>query len=68
MVSEIRQVVRTILIPEPLAAELKVEPGAAGLEIVRQYFDAAGAICEASLTVHPAERFAVARRLQRSAT
>lgn len=66
MVSEIRQLVRAILIPEALAAELKVQPGAAGLEIVRQYFDATGAICEASVTVHPADRFAVAMRLQRS--
>jgi DNA-binding GntR family transcriptional regulator len=68
MVAEIRQIVRAILIPEPLAAELKVRPGDAGLEIVRQYFDAAGNICEASVTVHPADRFAVAMRLQRSAS
>jgi GntR family transcriptional regulator len=66
-VAEIRQVVRAILIAEPLASELKVQPGDAGLEIVRQYFDAAGSICEASVTVHPANRFAVAMRLQRSA-
>lgn len=67
MVAEIRQVVRAMLIPEALAAELKVQPGEAGLEIVRQYFDTAGAMCEASVTVHPASRFAVAMRLQRSA-
>lgn len=65
-VAEIRQVIRAVLIPEALADALKVRPGDAGLEIVRQYFDAAGDICEASVTVHPAERFAVAMRLQRS--
>jgi DNA-binding GntR family transcriptional regulator len=67
MVGEIRQVVRAMLIPAPLAAELEVQPGDAGLEIVRQYFDTSGAMCEASVTVHPANRFAVAMRLQRSA-
>ena len=37
-----------------------------GLEILRHYFDAAGQLFEASVTVHPADRFSVAMRLQRS--
>lgn len=66
-VAEIRQVVRAILIPPPTAAALQVDAASAGLEILRQYFDAAGQMFEASITVHPAERFAVAMTLQRSA-
>lgn len=66
-VAEIRQVVRAIAIDEAAAKALAVSPGMAGLEILRQYFDAAGQIFEVSVTVHPADRFAVAMRLQRSA-
>jgi DNA-binding GntR family transcriptional regulator len=65
-VAEIRQVVRAILIPKPLADSLEVDGASAGLEILRQYFDAAGQMFEASITVHPADRFAVAMKLQRS--
>lgn len=65
-VAEIRQVVRAIAIDETLAGALQVAPGMAGLEILRQYFDAAGQIFEVSVTVHPSDRFAVAMRLQRS--
>lgn len=66
-VAEIRQVVRAIVLPDAMATRLRVDAGGAGLEIVRQYFDGAGALVEASVTVHPADRFAVAMRLQRSA-
>lgn len=66
-VAEIRQVVRAIVIPDTLSARLKVDAGGVGLEIVRQYFDGAGAMVEASVTVHPAERFAMAMKLRRSA-
>ena len=66
-VAEIRQVVRAVPISDAMAGSLRVEAGTAGLEILRQYFDAAGRIFEASLTVHPGDRFAVAMRLQRSA-
>lgn len=66
-VAEIRQVIRAMTIGEEMARALQVSPGMAGLEILRQYFDAAGQIFEVSLTVHPADRFAVAMRLQRSA-
>jgi len=65
-VAEIRQVVRAVLIEQKVAAVLNVQPGVAGLEIVRQYFDAEETIFEASVTVHPANRIAVAMRLQRS--
>jgi DNA-binding GntR family transcriptional regulator len=65
-VAEIRQVVRAILMPKPMADALQVDAFSAGLEILRQYFDAAGQMFEASITVHPADRFAVAMKLQRS--
>lgn len=65
-VKEIRQVVRAILLPESLAEPLKVQAGSAGLEIVRQYFDAAGTLFEVTVTVHPADRFAIATKLERS--
>jgi DNA-binding GntR family transcriptional regulator len=65
-VAEIRQVIRAISLDEAMAQALQVKPGMAGLEILRQYFDAAGQIFEVSVTVHPADRFAVAMRLQRS--
>jgi len=65
-VAEIRQVVKAVSLPEPEARALQAQAGMAGLEIVRQYFDASGKIFEASVTVHPSDRFAVAMRLQRS--
>lgn len=65
-VAEIRQVVKAVSLAEPEARALQAQAGMAGLEIVRQYFDASGKIFEASVTVHPSDRFAVAMRLQRS--
>lgn len=66
-VAEIRQVVRALIVPPALADALQIDAGTAGLQILRQYFDAAGQMFEASVTVHPADRFAVAMSLQRSA-
>ena len=65
-VAEIRQVIRAVGIPDATANALHVVPGTAGLEIVRQYLDAARHVFEASVTVHPSDRFAVAMRLERS--
>lgn len=65
-VAEIRQVVRAMAVPEVLAGPLGAGEGTPALEIRRQYFDAAGQVFEVSVTVHPADRFAVAMRLQRS--
>lgn len=55
-------------VPEPIAQALEVEAGVPGLEILRQYVDAAGQVFEVSRSVHPADRFAVTMRLQRSDT
>jgi len=43
-----------------------VEQGAAVLKIVRRYLDAEGLAFEVSVSVHPADRFSVSMRLQRS--
>ncbi len=67
-VAEIRQVVQAIAIPEAIAEALQVSPGLPGLQIIRRYYDASGQLFEATLTVHPADRFAVSMQLKRSAT
>lgn len=66
-VAEIRQVVQAIAIPETIAEALQVSPGLPGLQIIRRYYDASGQLFEATLTVHPADRFAVSMQLKRSA-
>ncbi|MGO4814015.1 GntR family transcriptional regulator [Cupriavidus sp. 2MCAB6] len=45
---------------------LGLTPGQAALKIVRRYFDASGHVFEVSVTVHPADRFSLSMRLQRS--
>lgn len=65
-IAEIRQEIRAATVPEGLAAALQVEAGTAALKIVRRYLDVAGQMFEVSVTVHPAERFAVSMRLQRA--
>jgi DNA-binding GntR family transcriptional regulator len=62
---EIRQDVQATLIPEQLAEVLEVEERTAALRIVRRYFDATGKIFEATVTVHPADRFTVSTRMRR---
>lgn len=64
--AEVHQSVRAIAIPLPLATALEVVPDMPGLEIVRQYLDAAGHIFEASVTVHPANGFELNMTLKRS--
>jgi len=49
-----------------MAAALQLKPGATALKIVRRYFDDDGEVFEVSVTVHPADRFSVSMRLQRS--
>jgi DNA-binding GntR family transcriptional regulator len=65
-IAEIRQVIRAVKVSETMASILKVEPGTPGLHILRWYYDAAGQVFEVSVTVHPADRFSVAMRLQRA--
>lgn len=65
-ISEIRQVITATLIDAPLAGQLGVEPGSAGLRLIRHYKDAAGKILEITDTIYPSDRVSVAFQLKRS--
>lgn len=66
-IAEIHQDVRADTVKDAvLARALQVEQGAAALKIVRRYLDAEGLAFEVSVSVHPADRFSVSMRLQRS--
>jgi GntR family transcriptional regulator len=52
-------------ISEDLACELKTGPGTPALKVVRRYLDSANETYEASVTIHPADRFTVSLRFQR---
>lgn len=66
---EIHQDVRADTVRDAaMAKALQVEQGAAALKIVRRYLDAEGLAFEVSVSVHPADRFSVSMRLQRSAS
>ena len=65
-IAEIQQDVRAFTITDTgLARKLQVEPGASALKIVRRYLDADDELFEASVSVHPADRFSVSMRLRR---
>jgi DNA-binding GntR family transcriptional regulator len=65
-IAQIRQEIRAATVPEAIAGELQTEPGTPALKIIRWYQDAAGEVFEISVSVHPADRFAVSMQLQRS--
>jgi DNA-binding GntR family transcriptional regulator len=66
-IAEIHQDIRAFPIDdEAMATALGVATGAPALKIVRRYLDPEGELFEASITVHPADRFSVSMRLQRS--
>lgn len=65
-IAEIRQHIQATVVPAEIAGPLQIDAGAPALRIVRQYLDEAGLSFEMSVTVHPAERFSVSMRLQRS--
>ena len=64
-IATIRQEIRGTLVPAALASVLESKAGAPGLEVLRRYEDSAGEIVEMSVSVHPADRFAVTMRLTR---
>lgn len=67
-IAEIEQEVRASTLTDArIGNALHLAPGAAVLKIVRRYIDDAGATFEVSVTVHPADSFAVSMRLKRSA-
>jgi DNA-binding GntR family transcriptional regulator len=65
-IAEIRQEIRAMTVPDTMAAALQVAPGTTALKIIRWYYDAAGQAFEMSVSVHPADRFAVSMQLKRS--
>lgn len=65
-IAEIRQDIQATAVPAEIAEALQIQAGAPALRIVRQYLDADELAFEMSVTVHPAERFSVSMRLQRS--
>jgi DNA-binding GntR family transcriptional regulator len=64
-IAEIRQTITATLIESPLADQLGVEAGTAGMRLVRQYKDSAGRILEITDTVYPADRVSVSFQLRR---
>ena len=67
-IAEIEQDVRaSVLADARIADALQLAPGSAVLKILRRYMDDTGATFEVSVTVHPADSFAVSMRLKRSA-
>ncbi|MGO9289100.1 MAG: GntR family transcriptional regulator [Polyangia bacterium] len=65
-IAEIQQDIRAVTVSRTMARALRSESGTAALKIVRRYLDAAGKMFEVSVSVHPADRFFVSMRLQRS--
>lgn len=62
---EIQQEISATLLDEAQAAALKAETGAPALRILRRYLGPGGTVFEASISVHPADRFAYAMRIRR---
>jgi len=67
VVKEVRQTVRAVGVPAALADKLGTEPDAHALEFVRQYYDQAGTLIEAAISLQPADRFSYTTVLQRQA-
>jgi len=59
----LKQEISALSIPADIAALLKVTPGSPGLSIVRHYVSAADEVFEATLSIHPGERYRYAMEL-----
>lgn len=57
VVTEVRQQISAVAIDEASARVLGVEPGTAGLRVIRKYLNAAGNIMEVAVNLHPGDRF-----------
>lgn len=66
-IHEVEQDLCAVPLPAAVACSLCVEPGTAGLRIVRKYLDTQGQVVETSVTHHPAERFSLRSKLRRTA-
>lgn len=65
-IEQVEQQIRAVTIDESMARALKVTAGTTALKIIRWYSDAAGEVFEVSISIHPADRFAVSVLLKRS--
>ena len=59
----LKQEISAVSIPAHIAALLKVAPGSPGLSIVRHYVSEANEVFEATLSIHPGERYCYAMQL-----
>jgi len=55
--TEVRQQISAVAVDEDSARALGVEPGTAGLRVIRKYLNAAGDLFEVAVNLHPGERF-----------
>lgn len=65
-IAKVEQVITASLLHEPEAIALNTKAGQAALRIVRRYLDGTGRPVLVTVTLHPAERFAVTTVLDRS--
>ncbi|MBU1358428.1 MAG: GntR family transcriptional regulator [Gammaproteobacteria bacterium] len=66
-IAEIHQEVRALAVDDvAIAKALGLDIGAPALKVLRRYLDGAGKAFEVSVSVHPAERFAISMRLQQT--
>ena len=66
-VVEIVQQLQAVEVPAAMARQLGVDTGSAAMQVVRRYLDAEGETIDVTVTLHPAERFSLTMRLQRTA-
>lgn len=65
-ISAIEQTIRALSLGEREAEMLGVEPGSAGMQVDRRYLGRDGRPFEYVTSIHPAERFSISMRLERS--
>ena len=59
----VRQEIVATRIEGEVARALRVAPGSVGLSVLRQYFSTEGELFEASISIHPADRYRYTMRL-----
>lgn len=61
--ARLQQEITAVAIAADVAARLKVAPGSPGLALIRHYLDDAGVCFEATLSIHPEERYRYSMQL-----
>jgi len=64
-IQEVQQDIHASLVPAAHATALQAEPESPALRIVRRYLATGGRLVEASVSIHPADRFHYSMRLKR---